>query len=103
MARGYKLDPDYVISRRLDTADGKPGAVIDGADSASRVLALLTIVPGGHERPAASRAVARYLTWTGCQGWKCGYGEHAGHLELRDELLNALGLAITEVAAGGGR
>jgi len=93
MARGYRLDPDFVISRRLDTADGKPGAVIDGADSPSRALALLTIVPSGQEQPAASRAVARYLTWTGCRGRKCGYGEHAAHLAVRDELMDALGLA----------
>ena len=93
MARGYKLDPDYVISRRLDTADGRPGAVIDGADSASRAIALLRHTDITSDAPAASRAVARYLTWTGCRGWRCGRGEHAGHLALRDELMAALGLA----------
>lgn len=93
MARSYRSSPDEVISRRLDTITAKPGAIIDGADSQSRALALLSLLPGGSLSDGdARRAVARHLKRAGCKGWKCGYGIHEDHRAVRDELLAALGI-----------
>ena len=91
-AREYRHRPDDVIARRIESAAAKPsGRPVDGAGN--RAMALLSIIPGGDCGPDARRAVARYLARScGCRGWKCGYGEHAGRLSVRDEIMSALGL-----------
>lgn len=92
MRREYRQRPGDVIARRIDTAARGAGKPVDG--TGSRALALLAVHGDDDgERLHGRRAVARHVMRShGCKGGKCGYGAHAEHLAVRDELLAVLGL-----------
>jgi hypothetical protein len=99
--REYRERPADVVTRRIDTAargDVKP---VDG--SGSRALALLSISADDAKRVErlrqdARRAVARWSMRQShdCMGKPCGIAAHGADRDVRDLLLEALGIGGEE-------
>lgn len=107
MRREFKRDPEDVMRRRLAgaaKAGQRPPAVIEGASSESRAMALLALDTADGDQQDARRAVAREIALAAlgrdvvlsaheCDA-ECRKSAHGADKARRDELLDMLRLQV---------